>query len=253
MGIREDQRRRTRWTILLAAAAEFEERGYEATSYASVAARADVAKSLVSYHFASKTDLVDDLFAIAYENGVFAAAPVDLDAPLDELARSTVHVAIQEESNVIARAAMRLQREAPLIPTRMPPPYLGWVGRCRNALTRAIALGQLPACIDVPFEARMLVAQFAGVREVTTALGDHEGFAASAAVGTLDRFATMGASADALLRAAGRSASAIREAGLTGADRVASRYEHVGSGQGRSGQSTTTPRARANEVASNAD
>ena len=119
---------------------------------------------------------------------------------------------------------MRLQREAVLIPTHMPPPYAGWIGRCRGALTRAVALGQVPDSTDVPFESRMLVAQYAGVREIATALNDHDGYVERTTIGTLDRFRAMGASEDAVAHAAARAATAIRETGLAGADRIGRRY-----------------------------
>jgi AcrR family transcriptional regulator len=223
MGIREDQRLRTRRGILLASAAEFEVRGYEGTTYASVAARAGVAKSLVSYHFTSKSELVGALVAIAQDEGFFSATPIDPTAPLDELALSSVHVAVQEETNVIARAVMRLQREATVVPVRIPAPFAGWAARCEDALARAVRLGQVPA-VDVPFESAMLVAQFAGIREIASTLGQHERFVERTTIGTLDRFRAMEAVEPAFRSAVASAVAAMRSAEVAGADRVADRY-----------------------------
>jgi AcrR family transcriptional regulator len=230
MGIREDQRLRTRRAILVAAAAEFEARGYQATSYASVAHRAGVAKSLVSYHFAAKTDIVDAVFDVAFRNGVFSATAVDEASPLGELADSTVSVATEERSNPIARAALRLQREAYLIDAEIPPPYVGWIGRCESALARAVALGHVRADLDVAFEAHVLVAQYVGLRDLATALGQYEDLVCRTVVGTLDRCVAMGATPAAMVEATERSVAGMRAADGPGVERVAERLLLPGAG-----------------------
>lgn len=73
--------------ILRAAAALFEEKGYEATRVTDIAARAGVAKGLVFWYFGSKEGLLHEL-AATVEEGLIAlieAAVRGLVAPLERL------------------------------------------------------------------------------------------------------------------------------------------------------------------------
>ncbi|BDZ52148.1 hypothetical protein GCM10025867_43890 [Frondihabitans sucicola] len=93
MGIREEQRRRTVRTILEAAGLEFEIKGYESSSYGSIAARAGVAKSLVSYHFATKADIAAQVVAEAFPGGTFLSTEPSPGGPLADILESTAVVA----------------------------------------------------------------------------------------------------------------------------------------------------------------
>lgn len=231
MGIRADQRRRTRHAILEAAAGEFEERGYQATSYASVAARAGLAKSLVSYHFASKNDLVLAMFAESFSpQGLFPLPPTDEIAPLDDLAESTVAAASSEETSVIARAALRLQREAYLIDVKLPAPFVGWTARCTERIGLAVRLGHVRQDVDVDFEAHLLVAQYIGIRDLAAASHDYDRLMERTAIGSLDRFVAMGATPAALTAATERAVQAMRVAGGRGVERVEARLALPGAG-----------------------
>jgi AcrR family transcriptional regulator len=201
MGVRDDQRRRTRDAILAAAGAEVAEHGYEGTSYQAVAARAGVTKSLVSYHFATKADIARAILDLAYATGSFARTPRVPDAPLEELTVAVVLVASQTVMDPIARAALRLQRERDVIEIEVPPPWVGWVKRVGGCLDRAIELGVLPAEVDVAFEARLLVAQYIGLRELSQAFDERELFVERAIRGTVDLLRALGADPGALDRA----------------------------------------------------
>lgn len=228
MGMREEQRRRTREAILEAAALEFGERGYQATTYASVAARAQVAKSLVSYHFASKTDMVQAIMDVSFsQEGVFAALPAADRPPFDELALSTVYVALQEQSDPIGRAVVRLEREAELIDIELPVPYVGWVQLCATTLERAVAIGDAPPEVDIPFEAHLMVAGFVGLHELAESLGQYEGFVARAVSNALDRYTTLGATVPALTSATERAIEAMEQAGCEDVDRIRRRLRRL--------------------------
>lgn len=231
MGIREDQRRRTREAILVAAATEFDVRGYQATTYASIAVRAGVAKSLVSYHFASKTDFVRAIMDVSFsQEGVFSATPVIQPAPFDELAETTVIVAMHEQSDPIGRAVLRLEREADLIDMDLPVPYVGWVQRCAGTLDRAVALGHLRPDVDTVFEAHLLVAQFVGLRELAESLGEYPGFVARAVTCALDRYATIGAAPAALVSATEHAVAAMEAAECDDVERIRRRLDLPGAG-----------------------
>jgi AcrR family transcriptional regulator len=209
MGVRADRRRRTVNTIVAAAGLEFAERGYEGASYQSIADRAGLAKSLVSYHFATKTDLVAAIFASAYPAGNFANTPAVPDEPLVELAVSTVLVAARMRLDPIARAGLRLQRDRDLIDAPVPPPYIGWVKRSAESIRKAAAIGQLPAGVDPESEARLLVGQYIGLRELADTLDERERFIPRAITGTLDRFRAMGAAEATISLARERAFAAI--------------------------------------------
>jgi AcrR family transcriptional regulator len=83
------QRRRD---ILRAAAALFEEKGYEATRVTDIAARAGVAKGLVFWYFGSKEGLLHELAATVEEAllALIQAAVQGLAAPLERLYAATL-------------------------------------------------------------------------------------------------------------------------------------------------------------------
>lgn len=224
MGTREDQRLRTRRAILVAAAHEFELLGYQATSYSSIAQRAGVTKSLVSYHFASKSDIVEELFASAFSrDGLFPVPPARPMDPLEDIAHSTVVAAAQEQRDPVARAALKLQREAHLIDVPIPPPYVGWATRLAEILVVAITVGHLPAATDAVFEANMLVAQYVGIRDLAQASGVYDDLMERTVSGTLDRFVAMHASDDAVLRATERAVQGMLDAEGKGVERIRAR------------------------------
>lgn len=231
MGVREDQRRRTRQAILVAAATEFERHGFEATSYQAIAARAGVMKSLVNYHFPSKNDFVVAMFDAAFREQAFpiaAAAPV---APLDDLAFSTVHSAAQEQGDPILRAAVRLQRESERIPdVEIPRPFVLWLSRCERLIREAAERGELASDVDARFEAQLIVAQYVGLRDLAAAADDYSMLVEQTAIGSLDRFVAMGATARALRSATERTIVEMGAVGSAGTDRVARRLEWPGAG-----------------------
>ncbi|WP_066522704.1 TetR/AcrR family transcriptional regulator [Curtobacterium ammoniigenes] len=224
MGVREDQRRRTRHAILLAAAHEFERDGYESTSYQAIAARAGVMKSLVSYHFPSKNDFVRAMFDAAFREQRYPSPSMPPLPPLDDLAFTTVHSAAQEQRNPIVRAAIRLQRESDRIPdVAIPKPFVLWLHRCERMIGVAATRGEVPVHVDVLFEAQLLVAQYVGLRDLAAAAGSYDTFVEQTAIGTLDRFAAMGATHDALRSATHRTVAEMTGLHSAGVSRVAAR------------------------------
>src|SRR5688572_3175741 len=95
--------RHTRSALLAAARAILEDEGFEALTMAAVAARAGVTRRAVYLHFASRADLVAELFAhVAQAEGLEAStrtvwkapdAAAGLDAWAAHLARYTPRVA----------------------------------------------------------------------------------------------------------------------------------------------------------------
>jgi AcrR family transcriptional regulator len=231
MGTREEQRIRTREQILVAAAIEFQHRGYLATSYAAIAQRAGVAKSLVSYHFASKNDFVRAMFHAAFRENMYPAPIHEPMPPLDDLAKSTVDAAGQEQNDPIVRAALRLQREASVIvDVELPAPFIRWIARCEMLFGQAVENGDVRADLDVPFESRLLVAQYIGIRDLAAAADNYDGLMEQTVIGSLDRFIAAGASADAMRSATERAIRTMRSWNGLGIERVEQRLSWPGAG-----------------------
>jgi AcrR family transcriptional regulator len=231
MGIREDQRQRTRQAILVAAATEIEHRGFQATSYATIAQRAGVAKSLVSYHFASKNDFVRGMFDAAFRQDMYPAPLPEELAPLDDLAQSTVNAADQEQTDPIARAALRLQRESHMTPeVELPQPFVRWIARCEMLIGKAAERGEIRGPVDTVFEAHLLVAQYVGIRDLAAAAGRYEHLMEQTAIGSLDRFIAMGATPAAMVSATERTVRAMRRTGGVGIERIEERLRWPGAG-----------------------
>jgi len=82
--------------MLAAAEAEFADRGFEAATMDQIAGRAGVSKSHLYYHFDSKDDLLEQLFAVrvaeilADKEELFADAPVLDDGLVDRVLRQGV-------------------------------------------------------------------------------------------------------------------------------------------------------------------
>ncbi|ROQ39647.1 TetR family transcriptional regulator [Frondihabitans sp. PhB188] len=193
MGIREDRRRATVARILAAAGAEFEERGYESASYGSIATRAGVAKSLVSYHFATKADMAARVVAEAFPQGTFLNTEPSPDGPLSDIVQSTAEVARAFTTNPLARASLRLVNEQSLQDPAAPRPYVGWVARMSDDLRAAAARGLITMGVDTHREATILVGLFVGIRYVTDTLDERDAFVDLAVTTIRQRLVFLGA------------------------------------------------------------
>jgi AcrR family transcriptional regulator len=181
-------------TIVGAAAIEFGERGYAAASYGLIAERAGVTKSLVSYHFASKSTLALAILQRAFSDGVFMNQSAPASNPLAELVASTAAVASAVVTDPVARAAMRLQSERGLINGPVPVPFVGWTRRTEETLRTARRDGLLSGAFDPAEEAYFFIATFIGLKHMAEAQGEWSAFPRRAAAGTAARLMLLGAS-----------------------------------------------------------
>lgn len=189
-------------TILDAAGLEFEVKGYESASFGSIAARAGVAKSLVSYHFATKADIAARVVAEAFPDGTFLATEPSPDGPLADILESTAAVAREFSTNPLARAALRLVNENKLADPAAPRAYVGWVKRLADDLRLAAAEGSVPIGIDTHREALVLVGLFVGLRYVTDAMDERARFWDIAVSSLRQRLVFLGADEASLPRLA---------------------------------------------------
>jgi AcrR family transcriptional regulator len=198
MGIREEQKSRTIRSILEAAGLEFELKGYEAASFGSIAARAGVAKSLVSYHFVTKSDIAAHVVHEAFPDGTFLATTPSPDGPLCDILESTAVVARAFSTNPLARAALRLVNENKLDDPEAPRAYVGWVSRISDDLRRASAQGLVSLGLDTHREATVIVGVFVGLRYVTDTLDERDRFSELAVTSLRQRLIFLGADETAL-------------------------------------------------------
>lgn len=161
-----------REAILLAAAIEFDARGYAGTSIASIAARAGTVKGHVQYYFHAKADIATSLIHKVFEGGAFLS-PVEGGPELRGVAAvlaSVRSVASRFCHDVVARAAVRLLAERAEIGVGLPTPYIGWMTRVAHMLEQARDDGEVAAEVNAQEDGWLLVAAFYGVLLVAQTL-----------------------------------------------------------------------------------
>lgn len=137
---RQDRAERTRNAILDAAAAVFDERGFNGASLSDILAKAGVTKGALYFHFSSKEELAR---AIVEEQFTVDLPFVDFDSPglqtLIDMSHALAHNLL---TNVRVRAGARLVIEANFAdPT--PDPYLRWIESAHTVLVAAQERGDL--------------------------------------------------------------------------------------------------------------
>ena len=157
----------TRERILLAAAHEFDEHGYAGGSMRGIADRIGQSKGALGYHFQSKASIA----AAIVERFYVQASTGDDGMDVRALVQLSLNVAGRFRDDVMARAAVRLQRDADMVEAPLPIPYVSWLALTETALVDAQRKGQLVPDLDVTSAARVLVAAFFGTQEIATTLG----------------------------------------------------------------------------------
>jgi AcrR family transcriptional regulator len=172
--LKQERARRTRQDILTSAAKAFERVGYTAARLDDIGRDADVTKGALYFHFSSKADL-----ARAVVMAHFARWPVireeivalQLD-PLTTVVALSFAVARNYRENVMARAGVRLGNEYQVIDTELPRPFVGWIAQLTEALEQAQAQGLIRSSLGCEATARVIVASYFGVQEVSARLTD---------------------------------------------------------------------------------
>ncbi|MFD0039104.1 ScbR family autoregulator-binding transcription factor [Streptomyces anulatus] len=156
---------RTRRTILDAAAAIFDERGYEAATISEVLGRAGVTKGALYHHFQSKEDLARGVLEGAVTTEGVRPQDLKLQEVVDILLLMACRLPREPMFSAALRIAVDLQSQV-LIGTRWPD----WCELLAGLLAEAHERGELIRCIDGEEAARILVAAWTGVRIVSEGL-----------------------------------------------------------------------------------
>jgi len=157
---RQDRAIRTRRVILEAAAAVFDERGYDSATIGDILVRAGVTKGALYFHFASKEALA---------LGVFEEQLPDVALPaqasrLQELVDSGLVMAHRLRTVPMVRASVGLALDQAAVGLNRLLAFQMWIDKNSLVLAAAREQGELLPSIDVEETAELLVGCFSGVQ-----------------------------------------------------------------------------------------
>ncbi|WP_217240371.1 TetR/AcrR family transcriptional regulator [Streptomyces sp. AC555_RSS877] len=160
----QERAAQTHRTLIRAAAVEFDRRGYEGASLARISKGARTSMGALTFHFPTKRDLAEAV----REAGREAVVPVVKDVmsgakpPLEAVADLTSTLVRLPAHDVVTRAALRLERDAPQGAGGVPGLDLEWVSSLHALLERALGAGQLRPGVRPETVAALLTRLVAG-------------------------------------------------------------------------------------------
>jgi AcrR family transcriptional regulator len=160
----------TRRTILEAAAAVFDERGYEPATIAEILTRGAFTKGAMYFHFPSKEALA---------RGVIEAQFTDLvvqerSTRLQEVISLTLDVAERLRHDVLLRAGIRLTIEqGPFLGVESGP-YMKWITMLRELLGESERRGELLPHVQPAEIAQLVVGSFTGIQLLSQVLSERQ-------------------------------------------------------------------------------
>ncbi|HET6860513.1 MAG TPA: ScbR family autoregulator-binding transcription factor [Streptomyces sp.] len=157
---KQDRAIRTRRVILEAAAAVFEEYGYEAAKITDILARAEVTKGALYFHFDSKEDL-----ALAVIDAQVEEAPPQLPqaAKLQEGVDIGMVFAHRLMRDPLVRGSMRLTLDPAGVQLNRAGAYANWAELHTRILTEAKAQGEVLSHVVPAETASLIVGAYAGI------------------------------------------------------------------------------------------
>jgi len=156
---RQERAIRTRRTILEAAAAVFDERGYTSATIGEILERAGVTKGALYFHFASKEELALGVF----EEQLAISLPSQ-SSKLQELVDSGLVLALRLRTEPLVRASVGLALDQGALGLDRTPAFGMWIDQTTRTLAEAKAGGELLPHVDATETAELLVASFSGVQ-----------------------------------------------------------------------------------------
>ncbi|MEU3855675.1 ScbR family autoregulator-binding transcription factor [Streptomyces sp. NPDC029554] len=156
---RQERAIRTRRTILEAAAAVFDERGYTAATIGEVLDRAGVSKGALYFHFRTK----EEIAAGVLEEQLPITLPPQA-CKLQELVDSGLVLARRLQSEPLVRASVGLALDQGAMDLDRTPAFQMWINHSMQRLSEAKAQGELLPHVDAADTAELLVGTFSGVQ-----------------------------------------------------------------------------------------
>ncbi len=151
---------RTRRTILEAAAAVFDEFGYEGASTTEILARSGLTRGALYFHFPSKEAIADAVVDAQNEALVPPPNKVKLQATID----LTMAFAQRLRTDAVLRAAVRLSVEQASYKTPTAAAYRGPADVIFGLLTQAQSRGELLPTVDPEEITQLIVGAFTGIQ-----------------------------------------------------------------------------------------
>jgi AcrR family transcriptional regulator len=158
---RQERAERTRATIIDAAAAMFDEYGFNGASLSDILTEAGVTKGALYFHFSSKEELAHAL--VTEQFGVQEPLPrenVGIQTAID-LCHEMAHAL---RNDVRVRASIRLVIETGSWADPSPDAYLQWIEVVRTYMESASERGDLRKELSPDDVARWVVGSFTGVQ-----------------------------------------------------------------------------------------
>ena len=156
---RQERAIRTRRTILEAAAAVFDERGYTAATIGEILDRAGVTKGALYFHFGSKEELAVGVF----EEQLAITLPPQ-SSKLQELVDSGLVMARRLRSEPLVRASVGLALDQGAMDLDRTPAFRMWIDQNTQMLGEAKTRGELLQHVDVAETAELLSGAFTGIQ-----------------------------------------------------------------------------------------
>jgi AcrR family transcriptional regulator len=162
----------TREAVLRAAAEVFDRRGYPEATIDEIARQAEATKGAVYFHFPSKAALakaVVDEQHVAWARLAAASSGWQISA-LDKVGRLIRDVTRTYRDNPHMRAGVQLANAQAQIEVELTTPFVGWMQRINALLREGQRDGSVSAGLNCAAAARVIVASFYGVEEVSARL-----------------------------------------------------------------------------------
>ncbi|WP_030720943.1 ScbR family autoregulator-binding transcription factor [Streptomyces sp. NRRL F-2580] len=165
---RQERAVRTRRAILEAAAAVFDERGYDAATIADILARAGVTKGALYFHFSSKQELAQGVLEEQFAEG---GVP-HRESKLQELADVAMVLAYRMKHEPMLSAGARLSLGPGMRDIFGGGSVPGWIEFTRALLSEAKEQGELLPHVDPAETAWILSACWTGAQIFSQTLND---------------------------------------------------------------------------------
>ncbi|MGI5338904.1 ScbR family autoregulator-binding transcription factor [Streptomyces sp. CA-181903] len=173
---KQDRAIRTRRTILEAAAAVFDERGYDAATITEILTRAAVTKGALYFHFASKEDL-----ALAVIDAQLTESPATLGPPATSRMQQLVDMGLvfahRLRTDPLLRGSVRLTLEHGSTTLNRSGPFQGWSQVHSRVLAEGKERGEVLPHVVPADTAELIVGAYAGINimsQVVTGRADLE-------------------------------------------------------------------------------
>jgi len=169
---RQEQSEKTRSAIIDAAAAAFDQYGYQGAGLSLILEQAGVTRGALYFHFSSKEELAQELVRAQFEN--IERHLENGTKGLQALINLTFGMASDLTTDIRVRAGVRLVIEHASFTAPTQDAYRSWIQVARDLLAEAKRSGELSRGVSPDDAARFLVGSFAGIQLVSDVLTGRE-------------------------------------------------------------------------------